>query len=334
MDLRASPKNQGLSSCAKLATGMGRYTFVDCASQAYSGVAAILILLFHNQTVPAWPWLVAAHALGLVAVHRLVQPHAPGRWARALGFLRHFYPVLLYLWFFCETGWVNRMFFPVFLDPTVSRWEQSLFGCQPGVVFMGKLPWLAVSETLYAAYFSYYLMIAGVGLALFLRNRRQFFHYLSVVSFLFYVCYLIYIFVPVIGPRLFFGPVGGYSLPEEVRRLAPGDAYPAAVQRGVFFTLMGWIYQVFEAPGSSLPSSHVAVAWCTVHFSFRYLKPVRYAHLVLASLLTLSTIYCHYHYAVDVLAGLLAFALLVPLGNWLYFKFGAQPSEPVETFHQ
>jgi membrane-associated phospholipid phosphatase len=191
---------------------------------------------------------------------------------------------------------------------------------------MEKLPWLAVSEVSYAAYFSYYPMIVGVGLALFLRSRPQFFHYLSVLSFLFYLCYLIYIFVPLIGPRLFFGPVGGYTLPLEIQRLAPMETYPAAVRSGPFFKLMGWIYQVFEAPGSSLPSSHVAVAWCTVWFSFRYLRPIRWVHFVLALLLTHSTIYCRYHYAVDVLAGLLAFALLVPLGNWLYFKLGAQPS--------
>ncbi len=326
MALNASLDNRGPSLKTQPKRGLGCYAFVDYASQAYSAAAALLILVFHNQTVPAWPWLLAAHALGLLAVHRLVQPHAPGPFAPALDFLRHFYPVLLYLWFFCETGWVNRMFFPSFLDPMVARWEEALCGCQPGVLFMEKLPWLGVSEVFYAAYFSYYIMIIGVGLALFLRDRRHFFHYLSVLSFLFYVCYLIYIFVPIIGPRLFFGPVGGYSLPEEVRRFAPAASDPAAVQAGVFFKLMGWIYQVFEAPGSSLPSSHVAVAWCTVWFSFRYLKPIRYIHLVLAFLLTLSTIYCHYHYCVDVLAGLLTSALLVPLGNWLYFKFDSKPS--------
>jgi membrane-associated phospholipid phosphatase len=305
---------------------MSRYAFVDYATQAYLVLVAALILIFHNQTVPAWPWLLAAHALGLVAVHWLVQPHAPGRLAPALDFLRHFYPVLFYVWFFCETGWLNRMFFTEYLDPAAIRADQALFGCQPGVRFMEKLPWLAVSELFYAAYFSYYPMIVGVGLALFLRSRRQFFHYLSVLSFLFYLCYLIYIFLPIIGPRLFFGPVGGYTLPLEAQRLAPVDTYPAAVQSGLFFKLMGWIYRVFEAPGSALPSSHVAVAWCTVYFSFRYLKPIRCLHLLLAFLLTLSTIYCRYHYGVDVLAGLLAFALLVPLGNWLYFKFGAEPS--------
>src|SRR5689334_15161200 len=146
------------------------YTFVDYATQAYAALVAVLILLFHNGTVAHWPWLLAAHGAILAAVVCLTQ--APDRFVRAqpalrgtVDFLRHFYPVLLYIWFFGETGWLNRMFFKEYLDPTVIRWEQALFGCQPSVLLMQKLPYLAVSEILYAAYFSYYLMIGGVGIA-------------------------------------------------------------------------------------------------------------------------------------------------------------------------
>jgi len=297
------------------------YTFVDYATQTYVALTGLLILLFHNGTVPHWPWLLGAHALGLALIHGLIHSCAGRRPARVLDFLRHFYPVLLYAAFFCETGSLNRMFFKEYLDPRVVRWEQGLFGCQPSVLFMQKLPWLPVSELFYASYFSYYVMIGGVGIALFLRNRRQFFHYVSVVSFLFYVCYLLYIVLPVIGSRVFFHQVGGYTLPAEVQQLAMTDAYPEAVRHGVFFRLMAWIYRVFEAPGAALPSSHVAVSLCTVFFSFRYLRPIRYAHLAVACLLCLSTVYCRYHYVVDVLTGLLAAAILVPLGNWLYSKF-------------
>jgi membrane-associated phospholipid phosphatase len=90
---------------------------------------------------------------------------------------------------------------------------------------------------------------------------------------------------------------------------------------------MAWIYRVFEAPGAALPSSHVAVALCTVFFSFRYLRRIRHVHLAVAGLLCLSTVYCRYHYAVDVLAGLATAAVLVPLGNWLYFKFSKSDLE-------
>ena len=300
---------------------MKRYLFVDYATQAYIALVGLLILFFNNSTVPAWPWLLGAHAAGLVLIHALIQVHARGKASRVIEFLRHFYPVLLYTAFFVETGSLNRMFFPDYLDPIAIRWEQALFGCQPSVLFMQKLPWLAVSELFYASYFSYYVMVGGVGIALFLRSRQQFFHYVSVLSFLFYVCYLIYILLPIIGSRAFFHQAEGYALPPAIQQLAVVDTYPEAVQAGVFFRLMRWVYRVFEAPGSAIPSSHVAVALCTVYFSFRYLRRIRYVHLGVAILLCLSTVYCRYHYVIDVLTGLVTAAVLIPAGNWLYCKF-------------
>ena len=329
---------------------MKNYTFVDYATQGYIALVGLLILCFHNSTVPTWPRLLAAHAVGLVLVHLLIQVHARCRAAggavegstslatlvsmKLLDFLRHFYPVLIYAAFFVETGSLNRMFFSDYLDPLMAQWEQQLFGCQPSVLFMEKLPWLAVSELFYASYFSYYIMIGGVGFALFLRSREQFFHYVSVVSFLFYVCYLIYIILPVIGSRAFFHQVEGYTLPALTQQLAMTDTYPDAVQTGIFFRLMKWIYQVFEAPGAAFPSSHVAVAVCTVYFSFRYLRPIRYYHLVVAILLCCATVYCRYHYVVDVLAGLVTATIVIPIGNWLYFKFGQRSLNATGLSHQ
>jgi membrane-associated phospholipid phosphatase len=297
------------------------YTFVDYATQAYIALVGLLILFFHNDTVPNWLGLLGAHAACLVAIHLLIGAYVRRESWQPLNFLRHFYPVLLYTAFFIETGLLNRMFFSEYLDPVVAQWEQQIFDCQPSVLFMQRLPWLAVSELFYACYFTYYFMIAGVGIALFLRSRRQFFHYVSVLSFLFYACYLIYIFLPVIGARALFRQVDGYALPAAAQQLAVTDAYPAAVQAGVFFQIMKWVYRVFETPGAAFPSSHVAVALCTVFFSFHYLRPIRYLHLTVAVLLCLATVYCRYHYVVDVLAGLVAAAVLVPTGNWLYFKF-------------
>ncbi len=303
---------------------MKNYSFVDYATQAYLALVGLLILFFHNDTVSSWPLRLGVHAAGLVLVHWLIQAHARYKSVWLLDFLRHFYPVLLYTALFIETGSLNRMFFRDYLDPLLARWEQDLFGCQPSVLFMEKLPSLVISELFYASYFSYYIMISGVGIALFLRSRQQFFHYISVVSFLFYACYFIYIFLPVIGSRAFFRQVDGYMLPAATQQLAVTDAYPAAVQAGVFFQIMKWVYRVFEAPGAAFPSSHVAVALCTVFFSFRYLRPIRYIHLGVAALLCLATIYCRYHYVVDVLAGVLTAAVLIPVGNWLYFKSQAR----------
>jgi membrane-associated phospholipid phosphatase len=176
------------------------------------------------------------------------------------------------------------------------------------------------------SYFSYYLMIVGVGLALFLRNRQHFHHYISVVSFVFYVCYLIYIFLPVIGPRIIYSNIAAFTPPPEA---LPVEAwvFPASVQSGPFFQIMAFIYEHLESIGAAFPSSHVAIALVTVYFSFRYLPKIRWVHLVVALLLCLSTVYCRYHYAVDVVAGALTAALLLPLGNWLYRRYGnSQPA--------
>lgn len=299
---------------------MKHYTFVDYATQAYCALVALLILFFHNGTVSGWPWLLAGNIACLFVVHALIAWQAKCPRSKTLDFFRQFYPVLFYTPFFCETGEINRMFSSHYLDSVVIGWDQRLFGCQPSILFMQKLPYLWLSELLHAAYCTYYFMIPGVGLALFLRNRRQFFHYVAVMSFVFYVCYLLYIFLPVIGPMVFCHGVPGYSLPPDVQALATTDVYPDAVAEGLFFRFVVWIYKVFEAPGSAFPSSHVAIAVCTAYFSFRYLRPIRYPHLVIVCLLCLATIYCRFHYVVDVLAGLLTAAILIPIANFLYFK--------------
>jgi membrane-associated phospholipid phosphatase len=313
---------------------MKHYTFVDYATQGYTALVGLLILFFHNDTVPSCVPLLVIHAVNLALVHWLILLHSRRPQMRGLDFVRHFYPVLLYAWFFCETGLLNRMFFDNYLDPVTIRWDQVLFGCQPSVLFMQRLPYLVVSELFYASYFSYYLMIAGVGIALFFRNREQFFHYLSVISFVFYLCYLVYIILPIAGPCVFFHQVPGYALPPELQQLAGTDVYPANVKAGIFFRLMALLYRWFESPGAAFPSSHVAVACCTVYFSFRYLRRIRFFHLAVAILLCFSTVYCRYHYAVDVLGGLATLIILLPLGNLLYAKCGERLNSQARRHQQ
>jgi len=282
---------------------------------------ALIVLVLHGDAVPAWKWFLAAHAICIAAVHWLVVAHAARPANRVLAFLRHFYPVLLYTAFYRETGELNQMLHRGYLDALFVRLDGRIFGLQPSIKLMEWLPYRLVSEIFYVSYFSYYVMIVGVGLALYLRDRRQFFHYVSVVSFVFYVLYLVYIFTPVIGPRMFYRDFNGFTLPAEL--IPPGLAeVPESIQAGWFFQIMKWIYHYFEAYGSAFPSSHVAVALTTVYFSFKYLRPIRWVHLLMAILLCISTVYCRYHYAVDVLAGTLTAVILIPIGNRLYRRFG------------
>lgn len=305
---------------------MKHYTFIDYATQLYLALVAALVLVFHGGALPDWPWFVGAHVLGLGVIHSLIHASAARPRNRLLDFLRHFYPVLLYAWLYRETGLLNQMVYRGYLDAAFYRLDERLFGFAPSFAFMAALPGRWVSELFYAAYFSYYLMISGVGLALFFRQRTQFYHYISVTSFVFYACYLIYIFLPVVGPRIYYPQLSHLELSAaDMPAVVP--EFPATVQAGLFYRLMEVIYEHFESPGAAFPSSHVAIAIVTVYFSFLYLRAIRWPHLGMATLLCLATVYCRYHFAVDVIAGGVMAALTLPLGNWLYARYGQSRTE-------
>jgi membrane-associated phospholipid phosphatase len=306
-----------LSPAASCSSGffcLRDHTFVDYVTQAYLAIVGLLILFFYRGRPELGYSLLAANVVCLLAIQALIRAYA--RWPAngVIRFLRHFYPILLYAGLYRETGELNRMFVGGYLDGYFIRFEQKLFGCQPSVLFMEKLPWLPVSEIFYAAYFSFYVMIAAIGLVLYFREKRQFRRYVSVVSFVFYCCYLAFIFLPVVGSRVFYVAVPGFDHGQFP--FFPLQ-FPAAVQAGPLFRLEALVYHA-EAPGGAFPSSHVALAITTLYFSWRFLPKFRWIHLVIVILLCAATVYCRYHYLVDVFAGMLTAALLIPLGEWLY----------------
>lgn len=291
-----------------------RYRLADYLTQGYMALVALLILLFHDGQVPGWPLYLVGHVAAITGVHGLICLHER-RGGRLLDALRAFYPILLYTLFYVETHKLMYMFVSFRLDAHFIAVDQAWFGLQPSRALIQWLPYWWVSEPLYLAYFSYYGMVAGVGVGLYVLNRREFARYVTVISFVFYVCYLIYIFLPVLGP---YDPdvVASHAGAE---RLIGVKVLPPGLTAGPFFNIMRRVYMAVESRGgAAFPSSHVAVAIATLCFSWRYLRRVRWVHLVFVVLLAVSTVYCGYHYAVDVLGGMVTAAVLTPLGWWLY----------------
>ncbi|MCU0594866.1 MAG: phosphatase PAP2 family protein, partial [Desulfobacterota bacterium] len=97
--------------------------------------------------------------------------------------------------------------------------------------------------------------------------------------------------------------------------------FPASVTSGPFFHVMKFLYGHFESGGGAFPSSHVAAALCVCFFAWRLLPRARYLILTATIALSFATVYCRYHYAVDVFAGVATAAVLIPLGEWLYRRY-------------
>jgi len=295
------------------------YRFVDYATQAYLLLVGILILFFHNGRVPHFHLFLLAHVAGILAIHAFVAGSARRPENRFFSFFRHFYPLILYLFLYRESEQLNLMFVDRYLDPAFVALEERIFGFQPAVVLMTAFPHPLMSEFFYLSYFSYYVMIAGVGLALYFRRREEFWHYLAVLSFVFYVCFLVFIFLPVAGPPAFYMEIPRYL--DQQRLPYYLLEFPAPVMSGPFFHLMRFLYSTFETGGGAFPSSHVAAAICVLFFSWPHLLRARYLILAATLALSFATVYCRYHYAVDVVAGALTAAVLLPIGEWLYRRY-------------
>jgi membrane-associated phospholipid phosphatase len=295
------------------------YRFVDYATQAYLLLVGVLILFFHSGRVPRFYLYLVAHGTGILLIHAFIVGSARRPENRFFSFFRHFYPLMLYLFLYRESEQLNLMFVDGYLDPAFIALEELIFGFQPAVVFMNAFPHPLVSEFFYMSYFSYYVMIAGVGLALYFRRREKFWHYLAVLSFVFYGCFLAFIFLPVAGPPAFYMEIPKY-LDQQRLPYYPLE-FPPSVTLGPFFNLMRILYRTFETGGGAFPSSHVAAAICVLFFSWRYLLRARYVILAATLALSFATVYCRYHYAVDVFAGAATAGALVPVGEWLYRRY-------------
>lgn len=270
----------------------------------------ILAAYLAISTVPAlMAWVrsngsgsvVAAHVLALTAVAALVASRRTGAvvdWL-PLGAIPFLYAELPRI----EMGGLR--------DDAVQRWESALFGVSPVESASMHWPNALLSETLHAAYLSYYLIIYGPPLLLYLRGQLAEFRSTTAgLMTMFAICYVLFIVFPVAGPRyewaaptsVFDGPVRRLAL----RLLAAGSSR-----------------------GTAFPSSHVAVATVQTVLAFRRNARTGLLLCALTSCLGIGAVYGGFHYGIDVVAGAL---LGLAIGLALLFAHRdsfARPFAPV-----
>ena len=284
---------------------------IDRATLAYVAVA----LAFNVTRGPrTWPAVVLLPA-GLLLVVLVAAVLAPrGRRAGPVGrFLAEFYPLVLTVALYTHVGLVNAAH-GVSHDALVQRWEEALFGGQPSLAWIRAFPSPALSTPMHAAYLSYYLILAGSPLGLWLKGRREpARRALLLMMVTFYVCYTAFLAFPVAGPRYVFPPAANTATAVPVAELAH-----RLLQRG-------------SAWGTAFPSSHVAVALVAAACAWRGFRPQGAVLLPVAALMSLATVYCQFHYAVDAVAGAgLAAVVLIAGGGAGYDAAIAEPGIPTQ----
>ena len=230
--------------------------------------------------------VVAAHIVALIAVAVLLA------WGRT-GIVVDWLPLVAIPFLYAE---LPRIEMGGLRDDVVQRWESALFGVSPVESASMHWPNALLSETLHAAYLSYYLIIYGPPVVLYLRGRLAEFRSTTAgLMTMFAICYMLFIVFPVAGPRYEWPP--------------PSSVFDGPVRR---FALR--LLAAGSSKGTAFPSSHVAVATVQTVLAFRWSPRTGLLLCALTSCLGIGAVYGGFHYGIDVVAGaLLGLAIGVAL---------------------
>jgi membrane-associated phospholipid phosphatase len=179
--------------------------------------------------------------------------------------------------------------------------DRALFGVDV-TVWMQRFvrPW--ISAFFYVSYTTYYFLGLALGILLLLRDKAIFRRYVFTLTFVYLVSYAGYFLLPALGPRVALA----------FEHTVPLDT--TAVARAIAGTINELEHTKFDV----FPSGHTMIALMVLMVSFRRARDFFWWSLPVAVCLIISTVYCRYHYAVDVIAGVILTLAAVPLGDWIY----------------
>jgi len=217
------------------------------------------------------------------------------------------YPLIMYSFFYYQTGLINTVVVPKFLDSSFLDLDVHIFGQFPGFLLYGPHGNAFLDEFFHFFYSSYYLIIPITCILLYRKDVKLFESFMFQLSSLFYFCYLIYIFLPVEGP-----------IPLR------NEYY---LQHGMFRSIVDFIWAKGETPGSAFPSSHVAVTFLVAWWGSKHFKKLSILYWLTFLFLSIATVYCMFHYAVDVIGGTLVGLLAVLTFGWLEHHSSDRPDD-------
>lgn len=268
------------------------FTAIDIATLAYVAMATGALLYgFRGEGIPGWPWLLAGHTLIVLLV--FLAPRARLSGGRLGRFLGEWYPMLLLPALYGEIG-VLTLSAGFQNDLLIQRLESWVFGSQISYRWIRESPNALVSWVLHSCYLAYYAILYASPFALWMAGRRDASrHTIFAVMATFYLCYIVFLFFPVAGPRYAF----------DVAHNSATDVWPAR--------FAAWLLDRGDSWGAAFPSSHVAASVVATGMALRYWRALGLILLPFTIGLVMAVVYGQFHYAIDALSGLLVAALML-----------------------
>lgn len=179
--------------------------------------------------------------------------------------------------------------------------DRALFGTDP-TVWLERFVHPVLTDFFYIAYISYYFIAIALGVVFWMRDRAAARRFIFTLTLAYVLSYASYFAVPALGPRVALA--SHHSVP----------LHTTAVSRAISATLDELEHTKFDV----FPSGHTMIAVIVLIVAYQRARDAFWWLLPVAICLVISTVYCRFHYVVDLIAGILLAIITVPLGDWIY----------------
>jgi membrane-associated phospholipid phosphatase len=286
------------------------------SNQRPADSVTIIFLLFLDAltvifypAIPRAPFLIALYSGLIITQLSLINLRNRGNFLNVLYAI--VFPIMCVLLVFDSLGRVVHYINPIDIDPLLIRLDYMIFHGHP-TVMLEKITHPLLTDVLQLAYSSYYFIPISFCILLFVNNqKKEFDRSVFLILLCFYLSYLGYILWPALGPRFSMNDLQTI----ELRGLLVAEP----IQRTLNY-LEGTKRDAF-------PSGHTAVTVLVLYLAHRYDRSYFWIALPVVSALIFATVYCRYHYVVDIIAGIGLTILTISLGE-LYYVWWSQRASP------
>ncbi len=222
----------------------------------------------------------------------------------ALRVLVNFYPIAFVPILYENLGPLIAAARPRARDDLLIAADRWLFHADP-TIELQRFVSPVLTDFFFVAYLTYYFIAIALGVVLWRRSRPAARRFIFTLTLAYVVSYAGYFALPALGPRV---------------ALASRHAVPLTTT-GVSLAISSTLDELEKTKFDVFPSGHTMIAVVVLLAAFQRARDAFWWLLPIAVCLVLSTVYCRYHYVVDVIAGALLAVVTVPLGDRLYDRF-------------
>ena len=274
---------------------------LEAVNLAALGVLATLTLFLWRRLAEPGEGLLRFALMGAFLAVVIYLTQLPRPLPKALAIAVDFYPAAFIAFVYESLGVLIAAARGAPLDDLLIACDRVILG-QDVTVLLQPLVRPGLAAFLYVAYSTYYVTPIVLGAVLWRKSPADARRYIFTLTICFYVSYVGYFTIPAYGPRTALA----------VRHTVPLNTHPVA--RAIDRTINLLEHTKLDA----FPSGHTMIAVVVLIVAWRRARKLFWILLPIALMLILSTMYCRYHYLVDVIAGVVLAFVTVPLGDRLY----------------